>query len=586
MSESGSIDTMTAKSRLREFRQLYLQLHREFIEDGVFDPEEAAVLKEVEELIGQAENQLRRGQALVSEEDGGPVSTEDPANPHTQARIGGSVGQGGKNAEEDVTTVQELLNQNGASPALEVDGQCGPRTVRAIAGFQQAALGFSDGRIDVDGQTWSALSGAATGVGPSGSEGGSQPLPQTPDPAPPGTLPAEEDRVPADPPATGAPPIFQETFVTAGPFTFKTQFDENGKVIGCEAEAVDGNLSLSIPVGLYTLSGGFQLLEVATTILNQKGAIVTVTMKVSLKGFGAVEFGVTGIKAIYELSLEAYSEARQILIDTEDPQASTSNVPNPTQLIVKGTGECKVSLGEGVESGGTVMKGEYDKLLIVTIHDGPSVTVERGPGVDKFNDDVIAALELARKNPQIVGTGGAGGWRPGDPPETLKPGREELEADAMQHIADDAQLIMVQSMEQHLSNQQAALEDPNVVGGANSLNNRDPGQAATLYGALWQQRTNAIAAAAAYRPYVDGGPASAEAKASEAESLASRCDQVRQAFRSADGQWGYGQTTVWSKEDDGGGGGGSPPEQPAGTEDTLIDEILDFFGFDDEEEGN
>jgi hypothetical protein len=272
-------------------------------------------------------------------------------------------------------------------------------------------------------------------------------------------------------------------------------------------------------------------------------------------------------------------------VDREDPDASTSNVPNPTQIFIKGAGECKVAVGSGVEAGSTIMKGEYDKLLIVTIREGPDITVERGPGVDKFNDDFLAAIELAKKNPEVVGTGPNVGWTPGDQPQELEPGRDELDADAMQHIADDAQRIMVQAREQQLRERRAALEDPYVVGGANSLNNQNPALAAKLYGALWQQRTDAIAAAAAYAPYVDGGPVSPEAKAGEAEGLANSCDSVLAAFRAADAQWGYGQKGGGGGATGTGGGASAPDGKADGEgENTIVDEVLDFFGFGDDDD--
>jgi len=76
--------------------------------------------------------------------------------------ISGSVGAGGDNNKDDVKTVQALLNQHGAS--LAVDGAMGPNTISAIKDFQSKELGFGnpDGRVDVGGSTWGALSDGAT----------------------------------------------------------------------------------------------------------------------------------------------------------------------------------------------------------------------------------------------------------------------------------------------------------------------------------------------------------------------------------------------------------------------------------------
>lgn len=75
------------------------------------------------------------------------------------AKISGSVGKGGKNKSADVETVQLLLNQNGANPELEPDGDCGKLTIGAIEKFQKSKLGWKDGRVDPGGKTWAALTG-------------------------------------------------------------------------------------------------------------------------------------------------------------------------------------------------------------------------------------------------------------------------------------------------------------------------------------------------------------------------------------------------------------------------------------------
>lgn len=73
-----------------------------------------------------------------------------------------AVGVGAANRAADVTLAQRLLNavpppRGGASPALDVDGLCGPITCGAIRRFQFVNLGFADGRIDPGGKTQQAL---------------------------------------------------------------------------------------------------------------------------------------------------------------------------------------------------------------------------------------------------------------------------------------------------------------------------------------------------------------------------------------------------------------------------------------------
>lgn len=72
-----------------------------------------------------------------------------------------SVGKKAINYRSDVKLVQEALNRAIRIPysLLTVDGISGPITVAAIERFQREALSFikPDGRIDVDGKTWSGL---------------------------------------------------------------------------------------------------------------------------------------------------------------------------------------------------------------------------------------------------------------------------------------------------------------------------------------------------------------------------------------------------------------------------------------------
>lgn len=78
--------------------------------------------------------------------------------------ISGSVGKGGRNRFEDVVVVQYLLNcvpakKGGPEKELALDGICGPLTTGAIGRYQSVNMGFADGRVDVGGKTFAALSG-------------------------------------------------------------------------------------------------------------------------------------------------------------------------------------------------------------------------------------------------------------------------------------------------------------------------------------------------------------------------------------------------------------------------------------------
>src|SRR5688572_5666788 len=82
------------------------------------------------------------GPAQPREEPPAPAPQDDPPlNMVAPYGIAGSVGAGGKNHSDDVQAVQTALNRRGA--ALEVDGQCGPKTIAAIRAFQKL-MGFAN----------------------------------------------------------------------------------------------------------------------------------------------------------------------------------------------------------------------------------------------------------------------------------------------------------------------------------------------------------------------------------------------------------------------------------------------------------
>ncbi len=80
-------------------------------------------------------------------------------------RLTGSVGQGGRNAHDDVLLVQVQLNKNAHLVAeigrVPEDGNLDEATQRAIIAFQRRVgrLSAPDGRVDPHGQTWRRLLG-------------------------------------------------------------------------------------------------------------------------------------------------------------------------------------------------------------------------------------------------------------------------------------------------------------------------------------------------------------------------------------------------------------------------------------------
>lgn len=76
--------------------------------------------------------------------------------------INASVGARGRNAPDDVRTIQSQLNalMPPGRPRLMVDGKCGPLTIDAIRTFQKVVCGMQwpDGLVDPDKRTIAALS--------------------------------------------------------------------------------------------------------------------------------------------------------------------------------------------------------------------------------------------------------------------------------------------------------------------------------------------------------------------------------------------------------------------------------------------
>lgn len=77
--------------------------------------------------------------------------------------ITASVGRGGVNRFDDVTTVQNLLLARGYTTIGTADGDCGRKTIAAILAYQAGFLRQPDGLVDPGGNTWRHLSSSFTG---------------------------------------------------------------------------------------------------------------------------------------------------------------------------------------------------------------------------------------------------------------------------------------------------------------------------------------------------------------------------------------------------------------------------------------
>ncbi|MGD8349555.1 MAG: M15 family metallopeptidase [Gammaproteobacteria bacterium] len=74
--------------------------------------------------------------------------------------ITASVGRGGVNRKPDTRRIQGALNEVYPAYELEVDGICGPNTVRRIERFQRGFMRRPDGRIDPGGRSLARLNTA------------------------------------------------------------------------------------------------------------------------------------------------------------------------------------------------------------------------------------------------------------------------------------------------------------------------------------------------------------------------------------------------------------------------------------------
>ncbi len=88
------------------------------------------------------------------------TANPSPTQPVAAAQnISNSVGKGGANIPAEVQLVQKLLNQK-LNLTLSTDGKAGAKTIAAIEQFQKSIFnGWSDGKIEAGGKTWTQLSG-------------------------------------------------------------------------------------------------------------------------------------------------------------------------------------------------------------------------------------------------------------------------------------------------------------------------------------------------------------------------------------------------------------------------------------------
>jgi peptidoglycan hydrolase-like protein with peptidoglycan-binding domain len=146
------------------------------------NPHDTSKHNEVAEKLTEFDGFLSSAKNSTAENKSATTSTEETStSPSGRRSISASVGKGAVNKEEDVQTIQELLNENGYS--LEADGKIGNKTISAIKRFQGRLGMRADGVVSPGKNTMKGLLGElpagpmSTGIsaiiqgGESGAEG-------------------------------------------------------------------------------------------------------------------------------------------------------------------------------------------------------------------------------------------------------------------------------------------------------------------------------------------------------------------------------------------------------------------------------
>ena len=503
-----------------------------------------------------------------------PAPTAPPA-PSVPSNLSGSVGSGGRNSPDDVEAVQTLLNQKGAS--LEVDGQVGPKTIRAISEFQKKNLGFADGRVDPGGRTWAALSGGASGGGAGGAN-----TPGTPTSPPGPTGPGGPGQQQVQPPphsgrdtvedefesgekkgppkaiGTGGDTWFDAETEISTPFgSVKIETNAQGKVVGVAIvtnivakQKFQANIG-----GPYAV--GFEIAPLQREIgFKNDGPVVAMSGKIGCGGAGFLLFGAGSGKVTAGLKGEI---GLSVTMKTFTASANLSKLKFEfagTKFPLKFSLNGDVKAGPTVEVGefgtsGMIVIGKYEGLLIATIAADFSITLEKGPGlaklgrdIQKAHDTMVRAIEMAKEDPGMVGTGATPFTQEelGNQPQKAKSigGTIDDAAKGAQEAA--ARMEVLQTLRQAERVMESAFKagwkDPSLLGKANALAQKDEARAREYYGQAWTQRALAKQAHDSYGSPLDNAPIEIlQARTAQAHDIAQKFNTAVGLFKQGDSRW-------------------------------------------------
>ncbi|MEM9250688.1 MAG: peptidoglycan-binding domain-containing protein [Pseudomonadota bacterium] len=561
----------TLADRIAEIETAFDALKAAAAQDGLPAPDE----EELQRVVAEKLAQLR---------------ARTQPDPRIKSSLSGAVGNGGRNAPDDAVTVQLLLNTSGA--ALAPDGLVGPATVRAIASFQTGVLGFGDGRVDPGGQTWQALTGSApasetvpnapergapsqgaSAPGTSGAPGSAGPA--TPDG--PGVAPAiggagegsgrrtyseveHPNGVDMDSPtekakgwgrseSTPFPADSQVSIGTDfGSLTF--EFDKYGNVKGGDITyplAPGASQGFAVARGIFVVSVGvdvaFAKISVsgtksALTIKRTVGGKCSATVGLGKAGRNYQDFVMVGIQGEYS--------------GTRDLGSITLDLSNPANLPKLTFGLPVVLMMNATYSGGLYGKAggldfspkfvaDYPNQLNLTINPSGPPTLALGPGSAKMSADLeylwqglidkLGDIDEALEEDDAPAKADTGLTDPDGYQDALDQWTRQQEMNAVYNAHAEA--------ESNLSAAYMQAAAPELLSKANTLGQKDPGRAAEIYGSMWQQRSDALAA---YDGYVWGRPASDtkdayNAKTAQAQSIAARLYMAVGLFQAGDAKW-------------------------------------------------
>ena len=519
-----------------------------------FLPEEFEALTRVERKLLQAE--AAQGTAA-------PALAPAPPSPPARS-LSGAVGQGGRNAPEDVRAVQGLLN--GAGARLAEDGLIGPATIGAIVTFQRAHTAIADGRVDPGGPTWQALTGQSAGTGPA--PAAADPavqarLAEVPLTAEAGEQEAvrrvddEAAQLPDGDVVTndGAPSTEDTSWygrdasIKFGNWTLGIKIDENGNLAEAKVERKIWSKTKRKQIKIF---GTFAKIGIKGAISAKgPGPIIRVQPSLSVTGEGFVGLG----PSVDKIGVAAVGVSFSLTGSAQIPVWAEVDMRNPSDIAFDGGLPMRISLSGAIKVGvvmeldapkgsGDTSRGykhmvpirSYKDILYLDILPGPDFDLDTGPGLDQIVADINGICDWVSEQFQEKLKEPA---RTGLVPD-MQPMIDELErqreAEELEQERQDtlAQLRSVEGTSVYLHDQ---IYGGPVPGRANHMGQQDKAKATRIYGPAWAKAAQAKWALDAYQSVPDSASLDQiSAKLAESTQIQGKFQEAIAAFQAGDTQ--------------------------------------------------